>query len=513
MNILELLAGGFWVALQPTNLFYGLVGATVGTAVGVLPGLGTVATMALLLPLTYYLEPVSAVIMLAGIFYGAQYGGSVTAILLKIPGEEAAITATLDGYQLARQGRAGPALGMRAFASFIGGTLAIVGLTVAAVPLSEMALRFGPPEYFALVLLGLLMVVYLSDSSIMKGAIMAFLGIAAGTVGLDPVLGTERLTFGMAHLRSGLDVVPVAMGLFGISEIMLNLERPEHRAALKGAIGGLLPSREDWKTCWRSIARGSLFGFFIGILPGGGATISSFMSYGLEKRLSKTPERFGRGAMEGLAGPESANNAASTSSFIPLLTLGIPGNLSTAIVLVALMIHGIQPGPLMMAQEPELFWGVVASMYIGNIILLCLNLPLIGLWVRLLYTPYHYLVLLIVIACVVGAYSVSNSTFSIGVMLVFGVIGYIVRKSGFPAAPFLLAMILGPMLEATLQQSLIANGGNLLIFVQRPISGVIVGFGAIFMLVPLVRAGFRKIRTALPDTAGTDSRGYDDYSK
>lgn len=498
MNILELLAGGFWVALQPSNLFYGLVGATVGTAVGVLPGLGTVATMALLLPLTYYLDPISAVIMLAGIFYGAQYGGSVTAILLKIPGEESAVTATLDGYQLARQGRAGPALGMRAFASFIGGTLAIIGLTVAAVPLSEMALRFGPPEYFALVMLGLLMVVYLSDTSIIKGAIMGCLGIAAGTVGLDPVLGAERLTFGSINLRSGLDVVPVAMGLFGISEIMLNLERPENRSALKSAIGGLMPSREDWKTSWRSIARGSVFGFFVGILPGGGATISSFMSYGLEKRLSKTPERFGRGAMEGLAGPESANNAASTSSFIPLLTLGIPGNLSTAIVLVALMIHGIQPGPLMMTQEPELFWGVVASMYIGNIILLCLNLPLIGLWVRLLYTPYHYLILLIVIACVVGAYSVSNSTFSIGVMLVFGVVGYVVRKTGFPAAPFLLAMILGPMLEATLQQSLIAHGGNLLIFVERPISAVIVGFGAVFMLTPLARKMYQKFSTLRP---------------
>ena len=477
---------GFSVALQPANLLYGLIGAVVGTAVGVLPGLGTVATMALLLPMTYHVPPVSAVIMIAGIFYGAQYGGSTTAILLRVPGEESSITTTLDGYQLAMQGRAGAALGMSAIASFIGGTLGVIGLCFAAPILSEFALKFGPPEYFALALLGLMMVVYLSEGSVVKGAIMGALGLAAATIGLDPVNGGERFTFNIVQLRDGLELVPVAMGLFGISEIMLNLEKPENRDVLKQTISKLLPTREDWRRAWAPITRGSLFGFLVGILPGGGATISSFIEYGIEKRLSKTPEQFGKGAIEGVAGPEAANNAASTSSFIPLLTLGIPGNLSTAMVLVALMIHGIRPGPMLMAEHPELFWGTVASMYVGNIVLLCLNLPMIGLWVRLLHTPYHYLVLVIVVVCVVGAYSVSNSTFSIGVMLVFGIVGYILRKADYPIAPFLLAMILGDMLESTLQQTLVAEGGDLSIFLNRPIAAGILAFGAIFMLKPVI---------------------------
>ena len=477
---------GFSIALQPANLLYGFIGAIVGTAVGVLPGLGTVATMALLLPMTYHVQPVGAVIMIAGIFYGAQYGGSTTAILLKIPGEESSITTTLDGHQLALQGRAGAALGMSAIASFIGGTLGVIGLSFVAPILSEFALKFGPPEYFALALLGLMMVVYLSEGSTVKGAIMGGLGLAAATVGLDPVNGGERFTFNILNLRDGLELVPVAMGLFGISEIMLNLEKPESRVVLKSSIRNLFPTREDWRRSWGAISRGSLLGFVIGILPGGGATISSFIGYGIEKRVSRTPERFGNGAIEGIAGPEAANNAASTSSFIPLLTLGIPGNLSTAMVLVALMIHGIRPGPMLMSEHPELFWGTVASMYVGNIMLLCFNLPMIGLWVRLLHTPYHYLVLLIVVVCVIGAYSVSSSTFSIAVMVAFGVLGYVLRKAEYPIAPFLLAMILGKMLESTLQQTLVAEGGNLLVFFDRPIAASILCFGAIFMLKPLI---------------------------
>lgn len=477
---------GFSVALQPTNLLYGLIGAVVGTAVGVLPGLGTVATMALLLPMTYHVEPVGAVIMIAGIFYGAQYGGSTTAILLKIPGEESSITTTLDGYQLASQGRAGAALGMSAMASFIGGTLGVLGLCFAAPALSNFALRFGPPEYFALALLGLMMIVYLSEGSTLKGAIMGGLGLAAATIGLDPVNGTERFTFNVLYLRDGLELVPVAMGLFGISEIMLNLERSENRDVLKQTIHKLLPSREDWQRAWAAIARGSLLGFIIGIIPGGGATISSFIAYGVEKRISKSPERFGKGAIEGVAGPEAANNAASTSSFIPLLTLGIPGNLATAMVLVALMIHGIRPGPMLMSEHPELFWGTIASMYVGNLVLLCLNLPLIAVWVRLLHTPYHYLVLMIVVVCVIGAYSISSSAFSIGVMAFFGIVGYILRKADYPIAPFLLALILGDMLESTLQQTLVGEGGDFTIFLRRPIAAAILLFGAMFMLKPLL---------------------------
>ena len=486
MDILSNLLIGFSVALEPINIFYGLIGALIGTAVGVLPGLGTVATIALLLPVTYQLEPVSAVIMLAGIFYGAQYGGSTTAILLNIPGEASSVTTTLDGYQMARQGRAGPALGICAIGSFIGGTIGVIGLCIAAPLLADMALQFGPPEYFALVLLGLMMVIYLAEGSIIKGVLMGFLGLFAGTIGLDPVTGTERFTFGITELRDGLDLVPVAMGLFGISELMLNIERPEARDVLRSAVRDLLPTRQDWNRAWKAIVRGSLFGFFAGILPGGGATISSFMSYGLEKRLSKTPERFGRGAIEGVAAPESANNAASTSSFIPLLTLGIPGNLSTAMILVALMIHGIQPGPLMMSEHPDLFWGVIASMYVGNIILLCLNLPMITLWVRLLHTPYHYLALLIVVVCVVGAYSVTYSAFSVLVMVVFGVFGYITRRYNFPPAPFILAMILGPMLEKSLQQSLIAEGADLSVFITRPISATILVIGLALAMKPLL---------------------------
>jgi putative tricarboxylic transport membrane protein len=476
---------GLQVALTPTNLLYALLGATLGTAVGVLPGLGTVATMALLLPMTYHTEPVSAVIMIAGIFYGAQYGGSTTAILLRIPGEESSITTTLDGHQMALQGRAGAALGMSALASFIGGTLGVVGLCFAAPVLSSWALKFGPPEYCALALFGLMMVVYLSEGSTVKGAIMGACGLAAATIGLDPVTGLERFTFNSIHLRDGLDLVPVAMGLFGISEIMLNLENPENRQVLKSSIRKLLPTKEDWRQSFGPITRGSLLGFFIGILPGGGATISSFIAYGMEKRVAKHPEQFGKGTIKGIAGPEAANNAASTSSFIPLMTLGIPGNLSTGMVLVALMIHGIRPGPTMMSDHPELFWGIIGSMYVGNLMLLCLNLPMIWLWVRLLHTPYHHLILLIVVVCVVGAYSVSSSTFSIGVMTVFGVVGYILRKAHFPVAPFLLAMILGEMIESTLQQTLVAEDGDLLVFVQRPISAAILGFAALFMLKPL----------------------------
>jgi putative tricarboxylic transport membrane protein len=484
MDFFSNLSIGFAVAFSPVNLLYAGIGAVLGTAIGVLPGLGPPATIALLLPVTYTIEPVSAVIMMAGIFYGAMYGGSTTSILLNIPGEAASVVTTLDGYQMARQGRAGAALGLSAIGSFAAGTLSIVGLSLVAPALASFAMKFGPPEYFSLVCLGLMMAVYLSEESVLKGLVTGLIGILIGTVGLDPVLGVERFTFGNARLSDGFDFVIVSMGLFGISEVLINLETPEVREVFKTSLTGLLPTREDWRQCWKPTLRGSLLGFFIGVLPGGGAIISSFAAYALEKRISKHPERFGKGAPEGVAAPESANNAASTSSFIPLLTLGIPGNASIAMIFVALMIHGIRPGPLLFQEHPSLFWGVIASMYVGNLMLLALNLPLIGIWVRLLTIPYRYLAAVIVIICIIGAYSVNGLIFDIGTMVVFGVFGYFLRKGGYPAAPLILAMILGPMLERTLQQSLITSGGDPTIFIDRPISAGLLAAAVLLVLKP-----------------------------
>ncbi|MEI7673646.1 MAG: tripartite tricarboxylate transporter permease, partial [Deltaproteobacteria bacterium] len=452
MEFFQNLAGGFAVALTASNLFYCAIGAILGTAIGVLPGLGPPATIALLLPVTFKMDPVSAVIMLSGIFYGAMYGGSTTSILLNIPGEAASVVTCLDGYKMARNGRAGAALGISAIGSFIAASLAVLGISILAPTLASFALKFGPPEYFCLVLLGLMMAVYLSEESVLKGMMMGILGLLLGTIGLDPVSGTQRFTFGVSRLTDGVDFVVMVMGLFGLAEILCNLEAPENREIFKTALKGLLPTREDWRQCWASVLRGSFLGFFIGVLPGGGAIISSFAAYAVEKRLSKHPERFGNGAIEGVAAPEAANNAAATSSFIPLLTLGIPGNASIAMIFVALMIHGIRPGPLLLQDHPQLFWGVIASMYVGNVMLLGLNLPLVGFWVRMLKVPYRYLAVVVVVVCVIGAYSVNNSTWDVGMMVFFGVVGYLLRKFAFPASPFILAMILGPMLEKTLQQ-------------------------------------------------------------
>jgi putative tricarboxylic transport membrane protein len=487
MDFLTNFSNGFSIALSPWNLIFAALGAVIGTGIGVLPGLGPPATVALLLPLTYKMDPTSAIIMLAGIFYGAMYGGSTTSILLNIPGEAASVVTCLDGYKMARQGRAGPALGISAIGSFIAGTISIFGLSLVAPTLANFALKFGPPEYFSLILLGLMMAVYLSEGSIIKGLVMGGLGLFLGTVGIDPVLGATRFTFGLSRLTDGFDFVVVAMGLFGIAEVLMNLEAPEIRDVFKTTLKGLLPTLKDWRRCWASVVRGSLLGFFIGVLPGGGAIISSFISYAVEKRISKHPEEFGKGAIEGVAAPESANNAASTSSFIPLLTLGIPGNATIAMIFVALMIHGIRPGPLLLQEHPNLFWGVVASMYIGNIMLLGLNLPLIGMWVRLLKVPYHYLAVVVVIICVIGAYSVKNSAFDVGMMVIFGVLGYFMRKGGFPPAPLILSMILGPILERSLQQSLISSGGDPSIFIEKPISAALLCVAAFLMLTPVLR--------------------------
>jgi putative tricarboxylic transport membrane protein len=497
MDFLANLASGFEVALSASNLFYCAIGAILGTAIGVLPGLGPQATIALLLPVTLRMEPVSAVIMLAGIFCGAMYGGSTTSILLNIPGEAASVITCLDGYKMARNGRAGAALGISALGSFIAGTLSVLGISILAPTLASFALKFGPPEYCCLVFLGLMMAIYLSEESILKGLMMGFMGLLLGTVGLDPVNGSARFTFGVSRLTDGIDFVVMAMGLFGLAEILCNLEAPENREIFKTALKGLLPTREDWRQCWASVLRGSLLGFFIGVLPGGGAIISSFAAYAVEKRLSKHPERFGKGAIEGVAAPESANNAASTSSFIPLLTLGIPGNASIAMIYVALMMHGIRPGPLLLQEHPDIFWGVIASMYIGNAMLLGLNLPLISFWVRLLKVPYCYLAVVVVVVCIIGAYSVNNSAWDVGMMVFFGVMGYLLRKFAFPAAPFILAMILGPMLEKTLQQSLIASGGDPMTFLRRPISATLLVAAGLIMLTPLVKQIWKKRRFSL----------------
>ena len=447
MELITNISLGFSVALTPMNVLYALIGTMVGTSIGVLPGLGAPATVALLLPVSYGLDPTSAVILMAGIFSGAMYGCSTTSILLNIPGEAASVVTCMDGYQMARNGRAGPALGISAMGSFIGATFSILMLMMVAPALASLALKFGPAEYSSLVFLGLMMSVYLGGDSILKGIIMVIFGLLLSMIGLDPVYGEPRFTFGLMYLFDGIDFVVATMGLFGVAEVLINMEAPEIRDVYKASLKGLLPNKEDWKRSWMPILRGSVLGFLIGVLPGGGATIGSFVSYAMEKRFSKHPKEFGRGAIEGVAGPESANNAAAQSSFIPLLTLGIPGNATIAMIFVALLIHGIQPGPMLIIEHPRLFWGVIASMYIANVMLLCLNLPLIGMWVRMLRVPYHYIATVVIIICVIGAYSIKNSASDVGMMIVFSVLGYFLRKGGFPAGPMVLAMILGRILK------------------------------------------------------------------
>ncbi|HEX9145312.1 MAG TPA: tripartite tricarboxylate transporter permease [Candidatus Binatia bacterium] len=506
MDILSNLATGFAVALTPINLLYCFLGSFIGTAIGVLPGLGPPATIALLLPITYGISATSAVILLAGIFYGAMYGGSTTSILLNIPGEAASVVTCLDGYQMARQGRAGAALAISAFGSFIAGTLSIVGLMLLAPPLASFAIKFGPPENFALLALGLMMVGYLAGASMTKGLIMAALGLLLGTIGLDPIVGSQRFTYGVVKLSEGFEFILVAMGLFGIAEVLLNVEQDIKADVFQTKIRGLLPNRDEWRTSAAPIARGSLLGFFVGVLPGGGAIISSFISYALEKKLSKHPERFGKGAIEGVAAPESANNSAATSSFIPLLTLGVPGNASIAMIFAALLIHGVRPGPLLVAEKPDVFWGLVASMYIGNAMLLLLNLPLIGIWVKLLKVPYRVLASLILVFVIIGAYSVNNSVFDVGVTIAFGFFGYLIRRFDFEPAPLVLAMILGPQLEASLRRSLIYSHGNLLIFFERPIAAVLMALAVFMLFSPIFRWALSRkiweIVRPLPDATG-----------
>src|SRR5512136_2264741 len=420
MDFLSGLQMGVATALQPINLAYCFIGVLIGTLIGVLPGIGTSGAVAILMPATFTMPSVSAIIMLAGIYYGAMYGGSTTSILVNIPGEAASVVTCFDGYQMARQGRAGPALGIAAFGSFIAGYFGVAMISILAPSLARIAFDFGPPEFFGLMVLGLTLSTFLGSGSMIKALLMVALGIVLGCVGTDPISGTPRLTYGAKSLLDGFDMVPVVMGLFGISEVLFNLEQKEQRDIYETKIKGLLPNREDWKRSWAPITRGSILGFFVGVIPGGTAVISSFVSYAVEKRLSKHPEGFGKGAIEGVAGPESANNAATFGSMVPLLTLGIPSNVVMALFLAALMIHGTTPGPLLIQNQPNFFWGVAISMIIGNVMLLVLNLPLIGMWVKILKVPYRILFPLIILFCLIGAYSVNTTVFDIYVLLFFG---------------------------------------------------------------------------------------------
>jgi putative tricarboxylic transport membrane protein len=470
MEIGHYILYGLGVAFQPMNLLYCFVGVFTGTLIGVLPGIGPVGTMSLLLPITFHITPVGAIIMLAGIYYGAQYGGSTTAILANIPGEASSVTTCLDGYQMARKGKAGLALGVSAVGSFIAGSITVFGLIFLAYPLAKAALEFGPPEYFSLMCMGLVILTFLTQGSMFKALMVALLGLLVGLVGLDPFNAKPRFTFGFKELMDGIGIVPVTMGLFGISEVLLNLETKIRRDVYETEITGLLSSlRESFTAKW-AILRGTIVGFFLGILPGGGAILSSFVSYALEKRFSKHPEKFGTGVIEGVASPESANNAAAQSCLIPLLSLGIPPNVVMAVLYGGLLIHGIQPGPFLLKDHPDIFWGLSMSMYVGNVMLLALNLPLIGIWVRILKVPYPILFPLILFFCAIGVYTVNNSVFDIYLMVIFGLVGYLMKKFDFEPAPLAMAYVLSPILESSFRQSLSLSGGSFGIFFSRPIS-------------------------------------------
>jgi putative tricarboxylic transport membrane protein len=492
MDILTNVAQGFAVALQPVNLLACFIGVFIGTLVGVLPGIGPVSAMSLLLPVTLAGSPEAGIIMMAGIYYGSMYGGSTTSILVNIPGEAASVVTCLDGHQMARQGRAGPALGIAALGSFFAGTFAIVALMLVAPALANVAIAFGPAEYFSLMVLGLTVLTFLTQGSMAKALLMACVGAVLGLIGLDSITAQPRLTFERIELYDGIGLVPVVMGLFGIAEVLSNIERPISRQILDARITQLWPSRADWRASAAPVMRGTLLGFFLGILPGGGAVIASFASYALEKRVSKTPERFGRGAIEGVAGPEAANNAAAGGAFMPLMTLGIPPNVVMALLMGAFIIHGLQPGPLMMSQNPALFWAIVVSMYIGNVMLLVLNLPLVGMWAQLLRLPYNVLFPLIVLFSIVGVYCSSNNVFDVYVMIAFGILGYLMRKTGYEPAPLVLAFVLGPMLENNLRKALILSQGELTTFLTRPISAACLLFAAVLLVFPLLPSLRRK---------------------
>ena len=492
MELVSHLALGFSTAATVANVLYCLLGVFLGTAIGVLPGLGPVATIAMLLPVTFGLEPVTALIMLAGIFYGAQYGGSTTAILVNLPGESSAVVTALDGYRMARQGRAGVALATAAIASFFAGTVTTFLIALAAPPLSEVALKFGPADYFSLMVLGLVASIVLASGSLLHAIGMILLGLLLGLIGTDVNSGLARFSFDTPELSDGINFVVVAMGVFGLGEIIANLQEESTRTVTLSKITGLMPSREDWRRMIAPILRGTALGSALGILPGGGAMLSSFSAYSLEKKVSGRAAEFGKGAIEGVAAPESANNAGAQASFIPMLTLGIPSNPVMALMIGALIMHGIQPGPAVMNEQPALFWGLVVSMWIGNLFLLVLNLPLIGLWVRMISVPYHLLYPAILVFCAIGVFSLANTTFDVHLMAVFGVLGYAFRKLDCEPAPMLLGFILGPMMEEYLRRALLITKGDPIVFVTRPISATLLAVSAVALVVVLLPALRRK---------------------
>ncbi len=495
---LQGLLGGFGLILTPQNLYYNLVGSVVGTLIGVLPGIGPLAALSLLLPATTALPPVASISMLTAMFYGAMYGGSTTSILVNIPGEAASVVTCLDGYQMARQGRAGAALGMAALGSFVAGTIAIVLLTFFSPVLSAFAVRLGPPEYCALMVLGLVCTLLMIQGSALKGLAMIGLGSALATVGIDVVTGEMRFTFGTIELTAGVELIAVVIGLFGVSEILLNVEQAARGMPVSTSLRNLWPTRRDWAASWRPILRGSGLGFAVGLLPGGGPVTASFISYAMERRLDTRPETFGTGRIEGVARPESANNAAVASGMIPLLSLGIPGNAVTALLMGALIISGVQPGPMLIVERPDVFWGVVASMYVGNVFLLILNLPMVGLWVQLLRVPYSVLFPVIVLLALVGTFSANRNLFDLWVMLGFGVFGWFVRRLGYELAPLVLAFVLAPLLEQSLRQSMVMSPDGALIFLARPLSAVLLGVA--LLLVLLIAAGRRRSLPAMGET-------------
>jgi TctA family transporter len=493
MDVFHNLIMGFGVAISPMHLLYALIGCLLGTLIGVLPGIGSVATIAMLLPITFNLSPVAALIMLAGIYYGAQYGGSTTSILVNIPGEATSVVTCLDGYQMARQGRAGAALAIAAIGSFFAGCIATVLIAVAAPPLAEVALKFGPSEYFSLMVFGLIAATVLAHGSLVKAIAMVVWGLLFGLIGTDVNSGVLRFTFGIPELSDGIGFVIVAMGMFGTTEIILNLELKGEREVFTSNVKNLWPTKDDFKQAWKAVLRGTALGSVLGILPGGGALLSSFGAYSLEKKLSSHPERFGKGAIEGVAAPESANNAGAQTSFIPMLTLGIPSNAVMALMIGALMIQGIAPGPQVMNEKPELFWGLIASMWVGNAMLIVLNLPLIGMWVKLLTVPYRFLFPSILVFMAIGVYSLSNNPWDVLIMGVFGVVGYICAKLECEPAPMILGFILGPLMEENLRRAMLLSRGDPTVFFTKPISA---GFmlASLLLLLAVALPAIRKKR-------------------
>jgi putative tricarboxylic transport membrane protein len=501
LDAIQNLVMGFQIALSWQNLFSCFAGCLMGTLIGVLPGIGPSAGVSILIPITFGMDTTTALITMAGLYFGTMYGGSTTSILVNVPGEAASVVTAIDGYQMARKGRAGPALGMAALSSFIAGTFSIVMITLLAPLLVGFALSFGPPEYFALTFLGLTLVTSLTGESAIKGLISAVFGLIIACVGIDPSSGFARFTFNQLYLLDGLGFVNIAVGLFAVAEVMSNLEKPaaEIYVKTKMSIRSMFPNLQDWKDSFGALWRGSVIGFFVGVLPGAGPTIASFICYTLERKVSKHPEKFGTGVIEGVAAPEGANNSAAGGAFIPMLTLGIPGSGVTAILLGALLLHGLRPGPLLMETNPQFVWGLIASMYIGNVMLVILNMPLIGLWVSMLRVPYKVMMPLIVTISCVGIYATENNILDLWVMFGFGILGYVMRKLDFPAAPIVLAVVLGPLVENSLKQSLIISGGSMAIFFTRPIAAVLIIVALCSTFAPLWSTVWRKMRAEAGD--------------